>query len=240
MDTCPDMEYEKKKEPCSSGAGVKITNKVSEMEDLFQRLLLPSLEVPPALRLTGKAETTPVEGYYVESTECPEHPEEKAICIAASYSRLPELVFGLYDMLPDAVTMIFEQGIKPGTLGLGPGEEIGERSYQQENIETYLVKSRFFDFERLLLGCGYTGLSVCDFISHEEVFIDQHKLVVVYTCDVERFRSFLGDFGLCEDDRVMDLYTEAVPHEHVRPEGWLDEAEAFRMLFNLERVQGRH
>ncbi len=53
-----------------------------------------------------------------------------------------------------------------------------------------MLKSYLYDYIDLFLNDGCTEISVCDFLKNEEIGLDDHKLLLIYSRDEERIASF--------------------------------------------------
>jgi hypothetical protein len=97
------------------------------------------------------------------------------------------------------------------------------RDLLREHIDLPVLLSHFCDSEELLLNDGCTGVAVIATTGPMEVQFDEHKLLVVYAHDLERFEQVLRQAGLPRDDRLK-LITEG-EHLHSTDPRFLEQFE---------------
>jgi hypothetical protein len=99
------------------------------------------------------------------------------------------------------------------------------RDLHREQIEMPVLTSYLCEYEDLLTNDGCTGIAVIGRNEPMEVQFDEHKLLVVYAHDLERFESILRQWRVPRDNR-MKLLTEG---EHLHSTD-TRHAEAFEQL----------
>jgi len=122
---------------------------------------------------------------------------------AASREGLFGLFMDLLDPVGNEVDVVLDASHKTHD---GHHEDLN-----REGIDLPVLKSILYDFEDMLLNDGCTGISVCSSQSQTEVRFDEHKLLIVFSQELDEFEAVLAQHGLdCDDE--MKFITEA---EHV-------------------------
>ncbi len=87
----------------------------------------------------------------------------------------------------------------------------GHKDLYREHIDMPVLKSILWNYEELLTHDGCTGLAIINPSIPQEIQFDEHKLLIVYGCDLDPFEDAL-ELHAVEMDEKMKFITEA---EHV-------------------------
>jgi hypothetical protein len=124
--------------------------------------------------------------------------EVPVLAAAVSREHLFDLFLDLLSPLGEVVDVVLETS----------HENAGShRDLYREHIDLPVLASHFCDYEDLLLNDGCTGVAVLSTAEPLEVQFDEHKLLVVYGQDLERFEAILCQAGVLRDDQLK-LITE--------------------------------
>jgi hypothetical protein len=171
-----------------------------------------------AIRPAIDLQVVPREGFRLDTYSEPKA-GLKVPVLAASVSRerLFDAFLSLLEPLGKVVDVVLETS--------HDSENGTHRDLHREQIELPILMSHFCDFEELLLNDGCTGVAVIGRSQPMEVQFDEHKLLVVYAHDLERFESILRQMEVPRDDQLK-LITEG---EHLHSTD-SQHAEAFEQL----------
>jgi hypothetical protein len=171
-----------------------------------------------AIRPSLDLQVVPREGFRIDTYNNPKAGIRVPVLAAAvSRERLFDAFLSLVEPLGDDVDVVLETSHQ--------SEGGGHRDLHREQIEMPVLMSYFCEYEDLLLNDGCTGIAVIGKNEPMEVQFDEHKLLVVYAHDLERFESILRQWGVPRDDRLK-LITEG---EHLHSTD-ARHAEAFEQL----------
>jgi len=121
------------------------------------------------------------------------------LAAAVSRERLFDAFLSLLEPMGDVVDVV---------LGTSHDTKNGSHNdLHRERIELPVLMSYFCEFEDLLLNDGCTGVAVIGKGKPMEVQFDEHKLLVVYAHDLERFEASLRQLGVPREDNLR-LITE--------------------------------
>jgi hypothetical protein len=173
-------------------------------------------QLSEAVRPSPSLTIVPREGYRVTAYR-DQHARLQVPVLAASVSRprLFETFLSLLEALGEEVDVVLEtsHGRK------GPGHT----DLHRESIDRPVLESHFCDFEDLLVNDGCTGVAVIAIEEPLEVQFDEHKLLIVYGYELDRFEGILRRSGVLRDDS-MKLITEA-EHLHTTSPRFFQEFE---------------
>ena len=161
-----------------------------------------------AIRPAAHLPVVPREGYRLDVFRDPKaRVEVPALVAAVSREKLFSVFLSLLEPLGPVVDVILETSHESPA-----GRHV---DLVREQIDLPVLMSHLCDYEDLLLNDGCTGIAVISAAGPVEVQFDEHKLLVVYAQDIERFEEILLQEGLCRLDR-MKLLTEG---EHLHSTG---------------------
>ena len=123
---------------------------------------------------------------------------------AVSREQLFDVFLDLLYQLGDTVDVVLETSHR----GSGSPQRDGSsqhRDLYREHIDLPVLMSIFCDFEDLLLNDGCTGVAVLSTTEPCEVQFDEHKLLVVYSRDLEPAERVFRQQGLARDDHLKLL-----------------------------------
>jgi hypothetical protein len=191
-----------------------------------QKLLTAHLQVDcygtfrltDAIRPSLDLQVVPLEGFRIDTYSNPKADLEVPVLAAAvSREHLFDAFLSLLEPLGDVVDVVLETSHDDDTGS--------HRDLHREQIELPVLMSYFWEYEDLLLNDGCTGIAVISKTEPMEVQFDEHKLLVVYAHDLERFEAILRQLDVPRDDNLK-LITEG---EHLHSTD-ARHAEAFEQL----------
>ena len=101
----------------------------------------------------------------------------------------------------------------------------GPISLQRDCMDLPCAINFIYEFGRLLLNDGCTGMSVFSLDKHREVQFDEHKMFFIYARDVSPFLPILEAHGVSFDpDMTFVAHTE---HLHRSSEDYAEEFQIF-------------
>jgi hypothetical protein len=153
-----------------------------------------------AIRPSLDLQVVPREAFRIDTYSDPKAGIQVPVLAASiSRERLFDAYLSLLEPLGEVVDVVLETSHDTNNGS--------HRDLHREQIELPVLMSYFCDYEELLLNDGCTGVAVISRSQPMEVQFDEHKLLVVYAHDLERFESILRQMGLERDDH-MKLITE--------------------------------
>lgn len=142
------------------------------------------------------------------------------LLISASREKLLDLLDDLLGELSKTVGVVLETSHVPSNNN--------HDDVYRHSIDLPILRSTLYDFEKLLLHDGCTGIAVFDDANHEEIAFDAHKLLYVYSQTLDRFRAVLEAHNIEEFDSDARFITdEQFGHIHITGE---KHADAFEQL----------
>lgn len=179
-----------------------------------------SFELTDAVRPSYELQVVPSEGYRHDSYKDPETGSRTPVLMAAvtnTREKLFEVFMSLLDPLGKTVDVVLETS--------HAGDRNGHTDLYREHIDLPVLKSILWEYEQLLTHDGCAGIAVMNPRIPEEVQFDEHKLLIVYGENLDRYARLLESLRIqCRDD--MQFITEA---EHVHSSSTENE-EAFQRL----------
>jgi hypothetical protein len=159
-----------------------------------------SFRLTDAIRPSLDLQVVPREGFRIDTYADPQA-ELKVPVLAASISRerLFDAFLALLKPLGEVVDVVLETSHDTANGS--------HRDLHREQIELPVLMSHFCEYEELLLNDGCTGVAVISRLQPMEVQFDEHKLLVVYAHDLERFEAILRQMDVRRDDHLR-LITE--------------------------------
>ena len=181
-------------------------------------------ELTDAIRPSYDLSIVPRQGFRHDQYVDPANGEATPV-IMASVSR-PSLLpafFDLIDNLGNVVDVVLESSHTCDS---------GHEDLYREHIDVPVLKSVLWDFEDLLLNDGCTGIAVINPAKHQEVQLDEHKMLIAYGAPLTRFEQTLID-----DDvypmKDLKFITEA-EHVHSSSGRMYDEFQKLRMRLGMD------
>ena len=160
--------------------------------------------LPDAVRPSYDLQVVPTQGYRHDSYRDEQSRSSVPVLMAAvSTEHLFEVFMELLDPLGTVVDAVLETSHNRETKG--------HTDLYREHIDMPVLKSILWDYEELLTNDGCAGLAVLNPGIPQEIQFDEHKLLIVYGENLERFEDLLRDHGVQCDDQLKFI-TEA---EHV-------------------------
>jgi hypothetical protein len=145
--------------------------------------------IRPALDL----QVLPREGFRLDVFRDPNSDVEIPVLAAAvSRERLFDVFLALLQPLGEVVDVVLETSHHT--------TDNEHHDLHREHIDRSVLMSYFCDYEDLLMNDGCTGVAVISAKGSAEVQFDEHKLLVIYSHDLERFEQILRQFQIPRDD----------------------------------------
>jgi hypothetical protein len=204
--------------PLSASSPKDATVSQKELTAHLQVDCYGNFRLTDAIRPSLDLQVVPREGFRIDTYSNPKAGIEVPVLAAAvSKERLFDAFLSLMEPLGDVVDIVLETS--------HDDESGGHQDLHREQIELPVMLSYFWEYEDLLLNDGCTGIAVISKSEPMEVQFDEHKLLVVYAHDLERFEAILRQMGVPRDDKLK-LITEG---EHLHSTD-TRHAEAFEQL----------
>ena len=209
------------------------TSDRSSFEDLTEEQLETHLNIArygnfvltDAVRPSYDLQVVPRNGFRYDTYQDNESGVEIPVLMAsASKEKVFDLFIDLLDPLGTEVDVVLETSHE-ATNG-------GHNDLYRENIDLPVLKSTLYDFEKLLLDDGCTGIAVLNPRIPMEVQFDEHKLLILYGQDQGEFKNILDDYNIdCSDD--IKFITEA-EHVHSSSEEFGEEFRQLRYRLGID------
>lgn len=152
-----------------------------------------------AIRPAPGTGVVPRQGFRFDTfRDPPARREVPVLAAAVSRERLFDVFLALLRPLGTTVDVVLET-----SHGMGPAH----RDLWRTAIDRPVLESHLCEFEELLLNDGCAGVAVMSRQAAQEVQLDEHKLLLVYAHDLERFESVLRQARVERDD-CLRLITE--------------------------------
>ncbi|MDO4551363.1 MAG: hypothetical protein Q4C96_08960 [Planctomycetia bacterium] len=157
----------------------------------FKRSKYGKFFLPQAIRPSFDLQIIPQEGYrhkkYLDEITEKTFP---MLCAAISEERLMNVCFEMLDILGSTANVVLETS-HPGIL-----KQKNFHYYFREEIDIPVLKSILLDYEELLLGDGCMSLAIIDNRHFQEIHLDEHKLLIIYTENPEYFQQILHNHAI--------------------------------------------
>ena len=154
-----------------------------------------------AVRPAPDLAVIPTEGYRVGIFRDPCSDNRIPMLVASvSREKLFDVFHDMIELLGDPVDVILETSHDSST-----GEH---HDLCRDGIDLPVLQSYLCDFEDLLLNDGCSGIAVMNEEGTCEVQFDEHKLIIVYSADLQPYMNVLARHGVRRDDRLK-VITEA-------------------------------
>ncbi len=102
----------------------------------------------------------------------------------------------------------------------------------REHIDAPVLKSILMEFEDVLMNDGCTGIAIINPAQHQEVQLDEHKLLIAYGNPLDGFRETLIAQDVYPDDSIRFI-TEA-EHVHSSSERLYDRFQQLKTRLGVE------
>ena len=162
-----------------------------------------AFELTDAIRPSYDVQVSPRQGFrydkYVDESSGATTP---VIMAAASRPILMDTFLDLIDHLGSVVDIVLETSHHSHSH---------HEDLYREHMDVPVLKSILMEFEDVLMNDGCTGIAIINPAQHQEVQLDEHKLLIAYGNPLEGFRETLIAQDVYPDDSIQFI-TEA---EHV-------------------------
>lgn len=156
-----------------------------------------------AVRPSYDLQVVPSQGYRHDAYHDEHHHTSvPVLMVAVSKDRLFEALMDMLDPLGNVVDVVLETSHR---------EAGGHTDLYRDHIDLPVLKSILWEYEELLTNDGCTGLAVLNPDMPQEIQFDEHKLLIVYGDNLQRYEAILRDRSIdCNEE--IKFITEA---EHV-------------------------
>jgi len=156
-----------------------------------------------AVRPSYDLQVVPSQGYRHDAYRDEHHRASvPVLMVSVSKDRLFDVFIDMLDPLGSVVDVVLETSHR---------EAGGHTDLYREHIDLPVLKSILWEYEELLTNDGCTGLAVLNPNIPQEIQFDEHKLLIVYGDDLQRYETILRDRNVpCNEE--IKFITEA---EHV-------------------------
>lgn len=181
----------------------------------------------PAIRPSLDLQVIPRQGYRIEQFVDPQS-NTRIPMLAAAVSR--EQLFDVFLELLDRLGEVVDVVIESHHDRKYPSDP--SRDSLREHIDMAVLKSYLHEFRDLVLEDGCLGIAVIDPRGPSEIQFDDHKVLVIYSRDVEPFAEVLDHYGIERDDSLK-LISEG-EHLHSTEPAYSERVEALRISLNAD------
>lgn len=183
-----------------------------------------SFELTDAIRPSYDVQIQPRQGFrydkYVDEATGQTTP---VIMAAATKNILMDTLLDLIDHLGSVVDVVLETSHHSTSH---------HEDLYREHIDIPVLKSILMEFEDVLLHDGCTGIAIINPSQHQEVQLDEHKLLIAYGAPLDGFReTFIGQ-DVYPDDKIQFI-TEA-EHVHSSSEKLYDRFQQLKIRLGVE------
>lgn len=183
-----------------------------------------AFELTDAIRPSYDVQIKPRQGFrydkYIDESSGSTTP---VIMAAATQSILMDTLLELIDHLGNTVDVVLETSHHSASH---------HEDLYREHIDVPVLKSILMDFEDVLLQDGCTGIAIINPAQHQEVQLDEHKLLIAYGSPLDGFRETLIGQDVYPDDQIQFI-TEA-EHVHSSSERLYDRFQQLKMRLGVE------
>lgn len=197
------------------------------VEDHLRQFRYGAFELTAAIRPSLDLQVVPRQGYRREVFQDAKS-GMKIPMLAASISRehLFEVFLEQLDRLGDVVDVFLESHHERRV----PSDP--SRDYLREHIDLAVLKSYFHEFKDVLLDDGCLGVAVIDPKGPSEIQFDDHKVLIIYSRNLDPFAEVFSRFQIERDDS-MKLISEG-EHLHSTAPSFTERVDAFRISLNAD------
>jgi len=160
-----------------------------------------------------------VQGYRHDTYVSEQYGNIPTIVAAASKSVLFDLFVSLIYRLGDTVDVVLD------------GPMVGDNVLWREEIDTSVLVSVLIDFEDLVLNCGCLGVAVLN-SHHNEVQLEEHKVLVIYGSPQELFEFDLESYDVFENEGIRTV--NDYDHRHVLGDDHEERLNELRVALGLD------
>ena len=187
-----------------------------------------SFELTDAVRPSYDLQVMPSEGYRHDEYRHPETRTCTPVLMAAvtnTREKLFEVFMSLLDPLGKTVDVILETS--------HAGDRNGHTDVYREHIDLPVLKSILWEYEQLLTHDGCTGIAVRNPSIPEELQFDEHKMLIVYGKNLDRYERLLESLRVqCREE--MKFITEA-EHVHSSSDEYARQFEELAVRLGMDR-----
>jgi hypothetical protein len=186
-----------------------------------------SFTLTEAVRPSYDLKVVPRAGYKHDKYQDPDSKTDLPVLMAAaSTEHLFELFIELLGPLGNVVDVVLETSHSRG--------EDGHLDLYREHMDMPVLVSTLWDYEDLLTNDGCTGLAVLNPSIPQEVQFDEHKLLICYGEELDRYERIMRSYGL-EDLEDMKFITEA-EHVHSSSEEYLQHFQELKTRLGMDAM----
>jgi hypothetical protein len=184
-----------------------------------------SFSLTDAVRPSYDLKVVPQAGYKHDKYQDADSNTDLPVLMAsASTEHLFELFIELLGPLGNVVDVVLETSHSRG--------EDGHVDLYREHMDMPVLVSTLWDYEDLLTNDGCTGIAVLNPAIPQEVQFDEHKLLICYGEDLDRYEDIMRSYGL-ENLSDMKFITEA-EHVHSSSEEYLQHFQELKTRLGMD------
>jgi len=213
--------------------GAVATAPTSSFEQLSDQQLEAHLKVArygdftltDAVRPSYNLEVVPSAGYRHDVYRDEESRTDVPVLMASvSREQVLDIFMELVEVLGHSVDVVLETS---------HGHRNGQHTdLYREHIDMPILQSILWDYEDLLVNDGCTGIAVLNPALPQEVQLDEHKLLIAYGSDLQRYEQIL-DAGQVPCREQMRFITEA-EHVHSSNERYVEQFEELKTRLGMD------
>jgi hypothetical protein len=160
-------------------------------------------ELPDAVRPSYDLQVVPAQGYRHDAYRDEQNQKSvPVLMVSVSKESLFEVFMDMLDPLGNVADVVLETS---------HSETGGHTDLYREHMDIPVLKSILWEYEDLLTNDGCTGLAVLNPDLPQEIQFDEHKLLIVYGDNLQRYERILHGRNV-KCDEQLKFITEA---EHV-------------------------
>lgn len=178
-----------------------------------------------AVRPSYNLEVVPSAGYRHDVYRDEESRTDVPVLMASvSREQVLDIFMELVEVLGHSVDVVLETS---------HGHRNGQHTdLYREHIDMPILQSILWDYEDLLVNDGCTGIAVLNPALPQEVQLDEHKLLIAYGSDLQRYEQIL-DAGQVPCREQMRFITEA-EHVHSSNERYVEQFEELKTRLGMD------
>lgn len=143
--------------------------------------------------------------------------EGESVCANVSYEKLSSLVTDFYKALPEPLSLVMQLPLSIYEENKMGFEEILHQEVLYLDGQTQSqINMIMASYGQLLLSDGLSQFAIASHQSHEEIFVQEYKVVSIYSKMPEKYAALLTKYGLHKTDRLItawDTFSQDYPGE---------------------------
>ncbi|MDO4584929.1 MAG: hypothetical protein Q4D62_12600 [Planctomycetia bacterium] len=181
-------------------------------------------QLPDAIRPSYDLQIIPQEGFRHEKMASGNQP---VWILSVSAHRLMDVFEELLIPLGEEVHVILESTHRQKRFKK-------PREFHRDEIDMPVLRSLLWDFETFLIGDGCTGISVLNEANHQEIRLDEHKILYLYTHSLEPFLPTLKKYRVPHNPQLRIL--PEGEHVHISRLAYEEEFHRLKNLLAMDET----